>query len=152
MLSIPLGWLAYRFRLTRGLILTVTGLLYTIPSLALLIDPADGAGHPDRERDEPHHRPHDLRGRDPGAVGGGCAGAAIDPDVRLSATADRLRRMAAGSGASSSRSPVPVVLAGLRVAAVSTVGLVTVGILVGIQSLGLPVHERVPARRSWPRC
>lgn len=33
--SIPLGWLAFRFRLTRGLVLTLVGLLYTIPSLAL---------------------------------------------------------------------------------------------------------------------
>ena len=33
--SVPAGWLAYRFRLTRGLLLTVVGLLYTIPSLAL---------------------------------------------------------------------------------------------------------------------
>ena len=35
LISIPLGWVAFRFRLTRGLVLTVTGLLYTIPSLAL---------------------------------------------------------------------------------------------------------------------
>ena len=34
-LSIPLGWLAHRYRLTQGLVLTVVGLLYTIPSLAL---------------------------------------------------------------------------------------------------------------------
>src|SRR5690606_15188358 len=34
-LSVPIGWLAFRFRLGRGVILTVTGLLYTIPSLAL---------------------------------------------------------------------------------------------------------------------
>ena len=35
-LSLPLGWLAWRYRAARGGILTVTGLLYTIPSLALL--------------------------------------------------------------------------------------------------------------------
>ncbi len=35
-LSVPLGWLAWRYRAARGGILTVTGLLYTIPSLALL--------------------------------------------------------------------------------------------------------------------
>ncbi len=34
-IAIPLGWLAFRFRITRGLILTTSGLLYTIPSLAL---------------------------------------------------------------------------------------------------------------------
>ena len=30
-LAVPLGWVAYRYRLTRGLVLTVVGLLYTIP-------------------------------------------------------------------------------------------------------------------------
>lgn len=35
-IAIPLGWLAYRFKLTRGLLLTLAGRLYTIPSLALL--------------------------------------------------------------------------------------------------------------------
>ncbi|HLS26915.1 MAG TPA: ABC transporter permease, partial [Beutenbergiaceae bacterium] len=34
-LSIPLGWLAYRYRPTQSLLLTTAGLLYTIPSLAL---------------------------------------------------------------------------------------------------------------------
>jgi osmoprotectant transport system permease protein len=34
--AIPLGWIAHRFRAVRGLVLTVTGLLYTLPSLALL--------------------------------------------------------------------------------------------------------------------
>ncbi|HOB56494.1 MAG TPA: ABC transporter permease subunit, partial [Rhodoglobus sp.] len=37
LLSIPLGFLAYRYRLTRGVLLTVAGLLYTVPSLALFV-------------------------------------------------------------------------------------------------------------------
>ena len=36
-ISIPLGWVAWRYRLVRGPIIVLTGLLYTIPSLALLI-------------------------------------------------------------------------------------------------------------------
>ena len=36
-LSLPLGWVAWRFKLVRGPIIVLTGLLYTIPSLALLI-------------------------------------------------------------------------------------------------------------------
>ena len=36
-IALPLGWIAWRYRLTRGLILTVVGLLYTIPSLALFV-------------------------------------------------------------------------------------------------------------------
>ena len=35
LVAVPAGWLAFRFRLTRGLVLTLVGLLYTIPSLAL---------------------------------------------------------------------------------------------------------------------
>src|SRR5690625_7028797 len=34
-LSLPLGWLAYRYRPTQSLLLTTAGLLYTIPSLVL---------------------------------------------------------------------------------------------------------------------
>ena len=36
-LSVPLGWVAWRYRLVRSSVITITGLLYTIPSLALLI-------------------------------------------------------------------------------------------------------------------
>ena len=36
-LSLPLGWVAWRYRLVRGPVIVLTGLLYTIPSLALLI-------------------------------------------------------------------------------------------------------------------
>ncbi len=35
--SVPLGWIAWRYRLVRGPVIVLTGLLYTIPSLALLI-------------------------------------------------------------------------------------------------------------------
>ena len=34
-LSVPLGWLAFRYTRLRGTVLTVVGLLYTIPSFAL---------------------------------------------------------------------------------------------------------------------
>jgi osmoprotectant transport system permease protein len=37
LVSIPIGWLANRFRPTRGVILTVIGLLYAIPSLPLFV-------------------------------------------------------------------------------------------------------------------
>ena len=35
--SIPLGWFASRFRAARGILLTVFGILFTIPSLALFV-------------------------------------------------------------------------------------------------------------------
>ncbi|MFX6035792.1 hypothetical protein ABTE74_20640, partial [Acinetobacter baumannii] len=31
--SVPLGWFAWRYRLVRSSVITITGLLYTIPSL-----------------------------------------------------------------------------------------------------------------------
>ncbi|BDZ53289.1 hypothetical protein GCM10025870_03620 [Agromyces marinus] len=35
--SVPLGWLAHRYRWSRGVLLSLCGLLYAIPSLALFI-------------------------------------------------------------------------------------------------------------------
>ncbi|NUQ89501.1 MAG: ABC transporter permease, partial [Glycomyces artemisiae] len=46
LLSLPLGWVAWRYRLLRGWVITVTGLLYTIPSLALLMILPVVAGYP----------------------------------------------------------------------------------------------------------
>ncbi|RKW69429.1 ABC transporter permease [Galactobacter caseinivorans] len=37
LLAIPLGWIAYRYRLSRWLLVTLTGLLYAIPSLPLFV-------------------------------------------------------------------------------------------------------------------
>lgn len=37
LIAVPLGFLAHRFRWGRGVLLTVAGLLYTIPSLALIV-------------------------------------------------------------------------------------------------------------------
>ncbi len=133
-ISVPLGWLAWRFRLTRGLILTLTGLLYTIPSLALLaILPAilgiSALSEINLEVALTIYAVAILARSVADAL------ASVDPDVRQSALAmgftswQRFWRVdfpLAG----------PVVLAGLRVAAASTIALVTVGILVGVQSLG----------------
>ena len=133
-LSLPLGWLAWRYQLVKGPVIVLTGLLYTIPSLALLILLPAVAGYPARS-------PVNLvigltiyaiailvR-----AVSDGLD--SVDPAIRQSATAmgyGGFRRFwtvdfpLAG----------PVVLAGLRVAAVSTISLATVGILVGVTNLG----------------
>jgi osmoprotectant transport system permease protein len=133
-LSLPLGWLAWRYQLVKGPIIVLTGLLYTIPSLALLILLPSVAGYSARS-------PVNLvigltiyaiailvR-----AVSDGLD--SVDPAIRQSATAmgyGGFRRFwtvdfpLAG----------PVVLAGLRVAAVSTISLATVGILVGVTNLG----------------
>lgn len=133
-LSIPLGWVAYRYKLTRGLLLTVTGLLYTIPSLALLVLLPSVIGisffsELNITIGLTIYAVALLARSVADALG------SVDPGVRQSATA---------MGYSSWRRfwqvelPLagPVILAGLRVAAVSTVSLVTVGIVVGIESLG----------------
>lgn len=133
-LSLPLGWLAYRYRLTRGLLLTVAGLLYTIPSLAMfvLVPPLFGISFL-----SPTNLIIALTIYAVALMARSVADAlgSVDPAVRQSATA-------VGFGAWRRFWQVelplagPVILAGLRVTAVSTISLVSVGILIGVQSLG----------------
>jgi osmoprotectant transport system permease protein len=132
--SIPLGWLAYRFTLTRGLLLTLAGLLFTIPSLALfvILPPLLGISFLSEANVTIALTIYAVA-----IMSRSVADAleSVDPDIRQSATAigyGSWRRFwtvefpLAG----------PVILAGLRVAAVSTISLVTVGILIGVDSLG----------------
>ena len=133
-ISVPLGWLAYRYRLTRGLLLSLAGLLYTIPSVALLVILPSVLGTSFLSESNLVIAltiyAVAIMTR---SVADGLA--SVDPAIRQSATA---------VGFSSWRRfwtvelPLsgPVVLAGLRVTAVSTISLVTVGILIGVQSLG----------------
>ncbi|BDZ39842.1 ABC transporter permease [Microbacterium suwonense] len=134
MLSIPLGWVAWRFRLVRGPVIVLTGLLYTIPSLALLILMPAVFGY--SATDEPNLvialtiYAIAILVR---AVADGLD--SVDPDVRQAATA---MGYAAPRRFFAVELPLagPVILAGLRVAAVSTISLATVGILVGVENLG----------------
>jgi len=133
-IALPLGWLAHRYRATRAVILTSVGLLYAVPSLPLFIVLPFIVGTTVRS-------PLNLiialtlygvalmvR-----VVADGLA--SVDRDVRQSATAMgfsgrnefwQVEFPLAG----------PVLLAGLRVVAVSTVSLATVGAVIGAQSLG----------------
>lgn len=133
-LAVPLGWLAHRFQLTRGLLLTLAGLLYTIPSLALfmILPPLLGIGVLSELNVTIALTLYALA-----IMARSVAEAldSVDPESRMAATAIgygpwrrfwRVELPLAG----------PVILAGLRVTAVSTISLVTVGILVGVQSLG----------------
>ena len=133
-LAIPLGYLAWRYRLLRGWVITVTGLLYTIPSLALLILLPTLVGYPIVSEFNLivalvlYAVALLVRSVVDGLD-------SVDPGVRGASTA---------MGFSSRRRffrvelPLagPVILAGLRVAAVSTLALATVGILVGVTNLG----------------
>ncbi|SEN45706.1 ABC transporter permease [Cryobacterium luteum] len=133
-IALPFGWLAYRYRSSRAVILTTVGLLYAIPSLPLFIVLPFIVGTSIRS-------PLNL------IIALTLYGVAlmvrvvadglgsVDRDVRQSATAVgfsgwssfwRVELPLAG----------PVLLAGLRVVAVSTVSLATVGAVIGAQSLG----------------
>lgn len=132
--SIPLGYVASRSRVARGILLTTGNILFTIPSIALLVLLPAALG---------------LAIIDPSNViialtiyalaimvrSAADAFASVPADVRQSATAigfSRLQRFVrvelplAG----------PVLLAGVRVVSVSTVSLVTIGAVIGIDSLG----------------
>lgn len=134
-LSIPIGWVANRYRAGRGPLLTVCGLLYAIPSFPLfvVIPLIIGTGLRD-----PINVVIALTIYGVALMVRSTADglAAVDPDVRQSASAVgysdwtrfwRVELPLAG----------PVLLAGLRVVSVSTVSLATVGAVLGINSLGL---------------
>jgi osmoprotectant transport system permease protein len=133
-LAVPLGWLANRTSLGRTLTINVAGLLYTIPSLALfvllplilgtrILDPANVVVT--------------LTVYTVALLVRTVADAlsAVPPIVVNSATAmgyTPFRRFVAVELPLS----VPVVVAGLRVAAVSSISLVTVGAVIGFGGLG----------------
>ncbi|KJQ52428.1 ABC transporter permease [Microbacterium sp. SA39] len=134
LLSLPLGWVAWRYRLVRGPIIVLTGLLYTIPSLALLILLPSVAGYSARSEANLmialtiYAIAILVR-----AVSDGLD--SVDDGVRQAATATGFgpfRRFWAVEFPLAG----PVILAGLRVTAVSTISLATVGILIGVSNLG----------------
>ncbi|MCW2921718.1 MAG: transporter permease [Thermoleophilia bacterium] len=133
-LAIAIGYLAHRQRFARGPVLTLTGLLYAVPSLPLFIMIPVVFGTP-------------LRSGSTMIIALTIYGVALL--VRSAADAfgsvDRSVHETANAVGFSPWArfwrvelPLagPVLLAGLRVVAVSTVSLVTVGAVIGIQSLG----------------
>jgi osmoprotectant transport system permease protein len=125
--------LAFRFKRLAGPVLGLTGVLYTIPSLALFafIAPINGFGLTSR------------------TVLVGLVVYALLILVRnilvgLDGVPDEVREAAQGMGYSRARMlwkvelpiAVPAVMAGVRVATVSTIALVTVGVIVGYGGLG----------------
>ena len=132
-IAIPVGWAAWRYTTLRGPVLTTIGLLYTIPSLGLFaLLAALGV---------PYLSETNL------IIALTIYGVAImtrsvtdgldsvDPATRSAA-------IAVGFGPWRRFWTVdlplsgPVLLAGLRVTATSTIALATVGILIGVQNLG----------------
>jgi len=133
-ISLPLGWLANRYRWSRGVLLTVVGILYAIPSVPLFVvlptligtglqDPVNvvialtiyGIALMVRSTADGLH--------------------SVDPDIRQAATAVGFSSVGRFWRVELPLSG-PVLIAGLRVVAVSTVSLTTVGAVLGIKSLG----------------
>ena len=134
-LAIPIGWLAWRVGLLRGPIVGTVGLLYAIPSLPLFValPVMIGTGR-----------------RDPINVVIALTLYGIALQVRavtdgLDAVPADARNAATAMGYTATRRfltvelPLagPVLLAGLRVVAVSTIALTTVGAVLGVPSLGM---------------
>lgn len=133
-ISVPIGWAAWRYRWSRGVVLGLCGILYAIPSLPLFIALPGIIGTSARS---PINVVVALTLYGIALMVRTAADAFgdIDPDIRLSATAVgysppgrffKVELPLAG----------PTLLAGLRVVIVSTVSLVTVSAVLGIQSLG----------------
>jgi osmoprotectant transport system permease protein len=134
LIALPLGWLARRYRWLYPPLVTVAGLLYTIPSLALFI-----------------LLPGVLKTRilDPNNVVVALtiytvallvrvvadALGAVPEEVLQAATAMGYRRIGRLLKVELPIA-VPVIAAGLRVAAVSNVSLVSVAALIGVPELG----------------
>ncbi len=134
LLAIAIGYLAHRQRLARGPLLTLTGLLYAVPSLPLLIMIPVVFGTPLRS-DATMIIALTIYGVALLVRSAADAFGSVDRSVHETANAVgfsawarfwRVELPLAG----------PVLLAGLRVVTVSTVSLVTVGAVIGIQSLG----------------
>ena len=134
LISLPIGWLAQRFPATRGLVLGGVGVLYTIPSLALfmILPPLLGISVLSEANVVIALTVYAVAIMVRTVAD---AFASIEPQALRSATA---LGFSEGGRFFAVELPLagPVLLAGLRVVAVSTVSLVTVGALVGIQSLG----------------
>jgi osmoprotectant transport system permease protein len=133
-LAIPLGWLANRNAALRSTLVNISGLLYTIPSLALfvLLPPLLGTGilNPANVIVALTVYTVALLVR---TVTDGLG--AVPPIVVNSATAMGYTPFRRFLGVELPLA-VPVILAGLRVASVSSISLVTVGAVIGFGGLG----------------
>jgi osmoprotectant transport system permease protein len=136
LIAFPLALVARRWRWLEGPILGVAGALYAIPSLALFVALAPTLG---------------LRART--AVVGLTIYALLillrNVITGLDGVPEDVREAARGMGYSSTRMltrvelplALPAIVAGLRVATVSTIGLATIGAVVGAGGLGSLILE-----------
>lgn len=134
-LSVPLGWVAQRYRWSKTTLLTAAGLLYAIPSLPLFVVLPTIFGFGVRDRLNVIIA-LTLYGVALMVRSAHDALVAVGAPVRLSSTA--LGYSSAGRFFKVELPLAgPVLLAGLRVVAVSTISLVTVSSLLGVDNLGM---------------
>lgn len=138
-ISVPLGWLASRWRVARAILIPLGGLLYTIPSIALLIILPALLG---TSIVDPINVIVALTIYTVALLVRGVADslASVPGNVLSAANAIGYRKAGRFFGVELPLS-VPVLVAGLRVAAVSNMSLVSVGALVGIGGLGQLMTE-----------
>jgi osmoprotectant transport system permease protein len=133
-IAVPLGWWANRTRVAGAVVLSLAGVMYTIPSIALfvLLPPLLNLPYLSSASVTIALTIYAVAVLARSATDGF---ASVDATVLDSATASgyntwqrflQVELPLAG----------PVIVAGLRVVSVSTVSLVTVGVLVGVPSLG----------------
>jgi osmoprotectant transport system permease protein len=135
-IALPLAVVAYRYRKTEAPILGVTGVIYTIPSLALLgfLIPITGLGTTTAEI---------------ALVGYTLLILVRNVVAGLDGVPSDVREAARGMGFSRTRQlltvefplAVPAIMAGIRVATVTTIGLVTITALIGAGGLGQLIND-----------
>lgn len=133
-IALPIGWYANRHRRIRGVLLSAAGVLYTVPSLAffLILPSIIGTGFLSPANVVVALTVYAVAIMVRSATD---AFASVSPAVLDAATATGF---AAAGRAFRVELPLagPVLVAGLRVVAVSTVSLVSVGALIGVNNLG----------------
>ncbi len=137
LISLPLALLARRYRRVETLVLGVTGVLYTIPSLALLFLLGPLTGYTTQLTAEVALTSYTLlilvRNTLAGLSG-------VPAEVLEAATAlghtrrQRLLRVEIPLA-------LPSIVAGLRIATVTTIGLVTIATLIGLGGLGALIYD-----------
>src|SRR6202022_2102778 len=135
-IAVPLGLVAWRSRVFRGPIFSLTGILYTIPSLALFsaLVPFTGCT---------------VFTREIGLVSYTLLILIRNIVVGLNSVPDEVREAARGMGyrplAGLMRGDLllalPAIVAGVRIATVTTIGLVTVTALIGEGGLGSLIYD-----------
>ncbi|MDQ6615306.1 MAG: ABC transporter permease [Actinomycetota bacterium] len=136
LIAIPLAIVAYRRKWTEAPILGVTGAIYTIPSLALLgfLVPITGLGTTTAEI---------------ALVGYTLLILVRNVLTGLSDVPDEIREAARGMGFTPRRQllrvelplALPAIMAGIRIATVTTIGLVTITALIGAGGLGQLIND-----------